>query len=149
MFNPVTTLLPTCLGSRQGDTDSTIDLAVSPRIAPRLSAKTLIPHGSDHLPVMLSLQKPAKKQNIKPHNPFGYERLGSDKVSKRHKWKARTQITKGSQKSKKQPPWWDSENKKSWTEIHATVKKKKKTSRKEEPDQTRQSKLQWTPKLSS
>ena len=44
MFNPVTTLLPTRLGSRQGDTDSTIDLAlVSPRVSPWLSAETLTP----------------------------------------------------------------------------------------------------------
>ena len=49
---------------------------VSPRIAPWLSAETLTPHGSDHLPVVFSLQKPAKKQNSKPHNPFRYERSG-------------------------------------------------------------------------
>ena len=63
----VTPPVPTRLGSWQGDTDSTVDLAlVSPRIAPWLT-----PHGSGHLPVVFSLQKPAKKQNIKPHNPSG------------------------------------------------------------------------------
>ena len=88
---------------------STLDLAlVSPRIAPWLSAETLTSHGSDHLSVVFSLQKPAKKQNIKPHNSFRYERSGSDIVSKLHKQKP-TQSMKGSQKSKKQPPWWDSE----------------------------------------
>ena len=73
VFNPVITLLPTRLGSRQGDTGSTTHLAlVSPRIAPWLSAETLTPHGSDHLLVVFSLHKSAKKQNSKPHNPFRY-----------------------------------------------------------------------------
>ena len=117
MFNPGTTPLATRLGSRQGDTDSTIDLAlVSPRISPWLSAETLTPHSSDHLPVVFSLQKPAKKQNVKPNNPFRYEKSGSDVVSKLRKRKPRTQNTKGSRKSKKQPPWWDSETEKAWTE---------------------------------
>ena len=85
MFNPVTTLLPTRLGSRQGDTGSTIDLAlVSPRVSPWLKAETLTPHSSDHLPVVISLQKQAKKQNVNPHNPFRYNKSSSDLVSKLH-----------------------------------------------------------------
>ena len=85
VFDPATTPLPTRLGSRQGGTDSTTDLAlVSPRIAPWLSAKT--PHGSDHLLVVFSLQKPATEQSIKPHT-FRYERSGSGIVSKLRKRK--------------------------------------------------------------
>ena len=122
IFTPVTTPVPTRLGSRHGDTDSTTDLAlVSPRIAPWLSAETLTPHGSDHLLVVFSLQRAAKKQNSKPHNPFRYERPGSDIMSKLRRQKP-TQITKGSRKSKKQPPWWNSETEKAWTEKHAAVK---------------------------
>ena len=122
IFTPVTTPVPTHLGSRHGDTDSTTDLAlVSPRIAPWLSAETLTPHGSDHLLVVFSLQRAAKKQNSKPHNPFRYERSGSDIMSKLRRQKP-TQITKGSRKSKKQPPWWNSETEKAWTEKHAAVK---------------------------
>ena len=88
VFDPVTTLLPTRLGSRQGGTDSIIDLAlVSPRTAPWISAEMLIPHrGSDHLPVVFSLQKPATEQSIKPHT-FRYERSGSGIVSKLRKRK--------------------------------------------------------------
>ena len=112
VFDPATTPLPTRLGSRQGGTDSTTDLAlVSPRIAPWLSAKT--PHGSDHLLVVFSLQKPATEQSIKPHNPFRYERSGSDIVSKLRKRKPKKKSTKGARKSKKQLPWWDSETEKS------------------------------------
>ena len=74
MFNPITTPFPTRLGPRQWDTDSIIDSALaSPRISPWLSAETLTPHGRDHLPVVFSLQKRAKKQNVKPHYPFRYE----------------------------------------------------------------------------
>ena len=66
--------------------------------------------------MVFSLQKTAKKQNIKPHNPFRHEISGSDIVSKLRKRKPRTQSTKGSRKSKKQPPWWESETEKAWTE---------------------------------
>ena len=73
IFTPATTPVPTHLGSRHGDTDSTTVLSlVLPRIAPWLSAETLTPHGSDHLLVVFSLHKSAKKQNSKPHNPFRY-----------------------------------------------------------------------------
>ena len=117
MFNPVTTPVPTLLGS-QGDTDNTIDLAlISPRISPWLSAKALTPHSSDHLPVVFILHKPAKKQYIKPHNPFRYKiKSGSDVVQKLRKRNPRTQHTKGSWKSKHQLLWWDSEPEKAWTE---------------------------------
>ena len=125
---------------------STIDLAlVSPRIAPWLSAETLTPHGSDHLLVVFSFKKKtAKKQNIKPHNPFLYERSGSDIVSKLCKQKS-TQSMKGSQKSKKQPSWWDSEIEKAWTEQYARNWQKGRTQSNPDPS----SKLQWVPKLSS
>ena len=76
------------------DTDSSTDLAlISPRIAPRLSAETLTPHGNDHLQVVPSLQKPAKNQSTKLHNPFWHERSVSDIVSN---WTApaRTKNTK-------------------------------------------------------
>ena len=86
-----------------------------------LSAETLTPYGSDHLLVVFSLQRAAKKQNSKPHNPFRYERSGSDTVSKLRKRKP-TQSANGSRKSKMQPPWWDSETEKAWTEKRAAVK---------------------------
>ena len=45
-----------------------------------------------------------------------------------------TQSTKGSQKSKKQPPLWDSETKKTWTEKHATVRNWQKGRTRPNPD---------------
>ena len=86
-----------------------------------LSAETLTSHGSDPLLVVFSLKRAAKKQNSKPHNPFRYERSGSDIMSKLRRQKP-TQITKGSRKSKMQPPWWESETEKAWTEKRAAVK---------------------------
>ena len=71
--------------------------------------------------MVFSLKRAAKKQNSKPHNPIRYERSGSDIMSKLRKQKP-TQITKGSRKSKKKPPWWDSETEKAWTEKRAAVK---------------------------
>ena len=124
VFDPTTTPLSTRLGSRQGGTDSTTVLAlVSRRIAPWLSAKT--PHGSDHLPVVFSLQKPATEQNLKPHNSFRYERSGSDIVSKLRKRRPKQQQQQQQQqqqkhersrKSKKQLPWWAVRPRKAWTE---------------------------------
>ena len=138
MCNPVITLLPTRLGSRHGDTESTIDLAlVSPRISPWMSEETLSPHGSYHPPVVFSLQKPAKKRNVKPNNPFRYVKSDSDVVPKLRKRKLKTQSTKGSRKSEKLPPWWDSETEKAWTEKRAAVKTKigkKDTSTKPRPN---------------
>ena len=63
LFTPVTTASPTHPGTRQGDTDSTIDLAlVSPKLVPWTRTETLASHGSDHLPIVFSLQKPGIEQ---------------------------------------------------------------------------------------
>ena len=73
LFTPVSTASPTHPGTRQGDTDSTIDLAlVSPKLAPWTRAETLASHGNDHLPVVFSLQKPGTEQRRKFQYPFQY-----------------------------------------------------------------------------
>ena len=70
LFTPVSTASPTHPGTRQGDTDSTIHLAlVSPKLAPWTRAETLASHGSDHLPVVCSLQKPGTEPRRKPKCP--------------------------------------------------------------------------------
>ena len=51
LFTPLSTASPTHPGTRQGDTDSTIDLAlVSPKFVPWTRAETLASHRSDQLP---------------------------------------------------------------------------------------------------
>ena len=51
LFTPLSKASPTHPGTRQGDTDSTIDLAlVSPKFVPWTRAETLASHRSDHLP---------------------------------------------------------------------------------------------------
>ena len=125
MFNPVTTLLPIRLGSRQGDKDSTIDLAlVSPRISPWLNADytdTTRQRPSAGC-IQPTKKTPAKKPNVKPNNLSRYEQSGSDVVSKLSERKPRTQHTKGSRKSPNQLQWWYSETEKAWTEKRAAVK---------------------------
>ena len=85
--------------------------------------------------MIFNLHKSAKKQNSKPHNPFRYERSGSDTVSKLRKRKP-TQSANGSRKSKVQPPWWDSETEKAWTEKRAAVRNWQKGRTRPNPDPT-------------
>ena len=83
LFTPVSTASPTHPGARQGDADSSIDLAlVSPKLAPWTRAKTLASHGSDHLPVVFSLQKPGVEPRRKPQSPFKYGKSEMDVMSK-------------------------------------------------------------------
>ena len=83
LFTPVSTASPTHPGTRQGDTGSTIDLAlVSPKLAPWTHAKTLASHESDHLPVVFSLQKPGIEQRRKFQYPFKYGKSDMGVMSK-------------------------------------------------------------------
>ena len=80
LFTPVTTANPTHPGMQQGGTDSTIDLAlVSPKLVPWTRSETLASHGSDHLPVVFSLQKPGIEPRRKRQYPFHY---GKSEMSK-------------------------------------------------------------------
>ena len=57
IFTSVSTASSTHPGTRQGDTDGTIDLAlVSPKLTPWMRAETLASHGSDHRPVVYRKQ---------------------------------------------------------------------------------------------
>ena len=100
---------------------------VSRRITPWLSAEPLTPHGIYHLPVVFSLQKPVKKQNIKPHMKGRVQCVKSAQAETTHS-------TKGSRKSKKQPPWWDSETEKAWTIKGAAVRNWQKGRTRPNPD---------------
>ena len=145
IFTPVTSPLPTGLGSWQGDTDSTTDLAlVSPRIAPWLSAEMLTPHGSDHLPGCSAYKGQLRSKTANHITPSGVKG-GSKHCVKTARGNQEHKSWKAHGKSKKQPPWWISETKKAWT------KNKQKRCQKEElsQTQTQHSKLQWIPKLSS
>ena len=100
---------------------------VSRRITPWLSAELLTPHGIYHLPVVFSLQKPVKKRNIKPHMKGRVQCVKSAQAEKTHS-------TKSSRKSKKQPPWWDSETEKAWTIKGAAVRNWQKGRTRPNPD---------------
>ena len=71
LFTPMSTTSPTHTATRQGYTDSTVDLAlVSPKLAPWTRAKTVASHGSDHLSVDFSLQKSGIEPRRKPQYQF-------------------------------------------------------------------------------
>ena len=74
LFTPVSTASPTHPGTRQGDTDSTLDLAlVSPRLAPWTRAETL---------VVFSPQKPGIEPRRTPHYPFKYGESDTGEMKK-------------------------------------------------------------------
>ena len=116
LFTPVTTASPTHPGTRQGDTDSTIDLAlVSPKLVPWTRAETLTSHGSDHLPVVFSLQKAEIKPRRKPQYPFQYGMSDTGVMSKLRAHKP-VHTTNLRQKAVIQPPWWNKETQAAWTD---------------------------------
>ena len=84
VFNTLTTPTPTRLATRPGDSDSTIDIAlISPRLSPWMTAETLAPHGSDHVPVVFSLLKPQTQNKTRtPKCPFQYPREPNDVINR-------------------------------------------------------------------
>ena len=127
LFAPVSTASPTHPGTRQGDTDSAIDLAwcpqswhhgrvqkLSQKLAPWTRAETLASHGSDHLPVVFSLQKPGIEQIRKLQYPFNYGKSDMGVISKLRAHKP-AHTTNPRQKAAIQPPWWNKETQAVWT----------------------------------
>ena len=122
LFTPVSTASPTHPGTRQGDTDSTIDLAlVSPKLVPWTRAQTLASHASDHLPVVFSVQKPGIEQRRKLQYPFQY---GKSDMGVMSKLRAHTppHTANPRQKAAIQPPWWNKETQAAWTDKRTMVK---------------------------
>ena len=144
LFTPVSTASPTHPGTRQGDTDSTIHLAlVFPKLAAWTRAETLASHGSDHLPVVFSLQKPGIEPRLKPQYPFKYDKSDMAVMSKQ-----RAHTTNPRQKTVTQPPWWNKETHVAWTGKLTIVnlwQKKKKKKKKREREREREK--QATPRL--
>ena len=122
IFTPVSTASPTHPGTRQGDTDSTIDLAlVSPKLVPWTRAETFASHGSDHLPVVFSLQNPGIEQRRKLQYPFQYGKSDMGVMSKLRAHKP-AHTTNPRQKADIQPPWWNKETQAAWTDKRTMVK---------------------------
>ena len=132
----MSTASPTHPGTRQGDTDSTIDLAlVSPKLVPWTRAETLASHGSDHLPVVFSLQKPGIEQKRKLQYPFQYGKSDMGVMSKLRAHKP-AHTTNPRQKAAIQPPWWNKETQAAWTDKRTMVKLWQKERSKPHPDLT-------------
>ena len=137
LCDPFATAMPTHLGTRPGDTDSTIDLAlVSPKLTPSINAQTLASHGSDHLPVAFSLQKPCKRTEKQTCSPFTYTSSDRNVISHLRAKKQQHAPT-GQKRTKIQPPWWNSETEKAWNEKRVAVKIWQKERRKHTPDQAK------------
>ena len=58
---------------------------VSRRLAPQAHAETFASHGSDHLPVVFSVQKQGNEPRRKAHYPFKYVKSDLDMMSKLRK----------------------------------------------------------------
>ena len=131
-FAPVTTVEPTHPAKRQGDTDSTIDMAlVSSRLTSVIHAEALTSHGSDHKPVAFSMRRPGKEQTTRPPNPFKYATSGTV-VNRIRARKPKT--TKKPSQRRVQPPWWNEEVQQAWNEKRAAVKQWQKDRKRPNPD---------------
>ena len=138
-FSQMTTLEPTHPATRQGDTDSTIDMAlISPRLTSVMHAETLAPHGSDHKPVVFSLRRPGKEQITRPPNPFKYTTV-NDVIGQIRARKRKT--AKNPSQRRVQPPWWNKELQKAWNEKRAAVKEWQKDRKRSVPDPSREAEM--------
>ena len=119
----MSTASPTHPGTRQGDTDSTIDLAlVYPKLGPWTPADTLPSRRSDHLPVVFTLQKPRIDPRQKPQHPFKYGKSDMGVMSKL--------------RAHKLAPWWMKETHAAWSDKWTMVKLWQKERSKPRPDLT-------------
>ena len=122
LFTSVSTATPTHLYVQQGDTDSTIKLAlVSPRLASWTCAETLTSNGGDHLPKVFTLQKPGNGPQQKPKYPFKYAKSELDVMLKLTTPKP-THTTNSQQKTVIQPPWSNTETLAASTDKQEMVK---------------------------
>ena len=136
LFTPVSTASFTHPGRRQGDTDSTIDLAlVYPELAPWTRTETLASHGNDHLPVVFCLQKPGIGLIRKPQYPLRYGKLDMGVMSKPRAGKP-AQATNPRRKAVIQSRWWNKETQSAWTDKWTMVKLWQKERSKPHPDLT-------------
>ena len=123
-------------GTRPCDTHSTIDLElVSPKLAPWTCAETLASHGSDHFPIVFSLQKPGIEPRRKSQYPFQYSKSDMGVMSKLPAHKS-AHTTNPRQKAAIQPPWWNKETQAAWTDKRTMVKLWQKERSKPHPDLT-------------
>ena len=123
-------------GTRQGDTNSTNDLTlVSPKLAPWTHSETLALHGSDHLPVVFSLQKPEIEPRKKSQFPYKYGKSETGVVSKLRTRKP-AHTTNPRQKTIIQPRWWNKETQEAWTDKWTMVKVWQRERSKPHPDLT-------------
>ena len=105
------------------------------QFALRTRAETLASHGSDHLPVVFSLQKPGVEPRRTPQYPFKYGESGTGVMSKLRARKPAL-ATNPRQKAVIQPPWWNKETQATWTDKQTMVKLWQKERSKPHPDPT-------------
>ena len=108
---------------------------VSAKLVPWTRAETLASHGSNHLPVVFSPQKPETEPRRKPQYPFQYGKSDMGVMSKLRAHQP-AHITNPRQKAAIQPPWWNKETQAAWTDKRTMVKMWQKERSKPHPDLT-------------
>ena len=129
LFTPVSTASPTHSKAQQGDTDSTIDLAlVSPKLTPWTQAEILASHRSDHLPIVFSLQKPGMEPRWKHLYLFKCGKSDTGVMTKL--WAHKPACTTIPREIPAiQSPWWNKETQAVWTDKRKMVKWQKERSK--------------------
>ena len=101
------------MASRDGDSDSVIDLAlITLNIASMIRWSVMDDHGSDHLPCTIHVKRRRSKRPPKRPKAFTYLNKDENLVSKLRQ-KAQTRTCQ--QKTViSQPPWWDPDMEELW-----------------------------------
>ena len=104
----------TRIASRQGDTDSIIDLTLTTlRLAGQCSFSTLEnAHGSDHLPCVIYVRRSRVAKKQRRARAFRYSKEGDDPITKLRSRSTAVKSQKGQHKV--QPPWFKDEVKELW-----------------------------------
>ncbi|NQZ78185.1 MAG: endonuclease/exonuclease/phosphatase family protein, partial [Ekhidna sp.] len=133
LLSPLAPQSPTHMGTRQGDSDTVIDISlISQKFVATMTAEALLPHGSDHNPVVFSLQKPNKTIEPKLKDSFLYKNDETDIIGK---LRSQRQKTNGaSAVPVTQPPWWNKDTETAWNEKRESVKLWQREKDKPSPD---------------
>ena len=113
----------TRMATRQGDSDSIIDLAITTlAVAEQCDFKVLDPQGNDHLPCLVQARRSKVTHQPRRKKAFKYGKEGEDVISRLRTRKTDEKPQQQKSKRRVQPPWFNEEVKRLWETKRAACK---------------------------